>query len=280
MLSENNYLRNDLSQCSLFKKEFIFFVYNKVMKKIIVTMLLFSSYFLFAETDLNQNASLENFLSKKDDKSLTYTSIKSVKGIFTKYSESSDDYNLNNNFKNEIYSRKANYKISRKNLNLVINTNKNTSKKNPLKKDTVKLILESQNRLFDKIDLNSSMGVKLSDSNDYFVSLGLKKEWKNIYNIDYTVGQMFIESLTESFDSRHFIKLDKKINEYYTIQNYYEYNLALKDEDDVINLQSYIALNQKINDDELLIYKIVLNSDTDVTSYGINVRYKLTDIVL
>lgn len=249
------------------------------MKKIIVTMLLFSSYFLFADADLNQTSSLEKFLSNKENKPSLYSSIKSVKRIFTKYSELSDDYNLNNDFKSEIYSRKASYKISRKNLNLLIDTNKNSSKRNLLKKDTVKLIVESQNKLFNKIDLNSSMGVKLSDSNDYFVSLGLKKEWKNIYDIDYTVGQVFIESLTDSFDSRHFIKLDKKINEYYTIQNYYEYNLGIKDEN-VINLQSYISLKQKLNDEELLIYKIVLNSDTEVTSYGINIRYKLTDIVL
>ena len=249
------------------------------MKKIILSMLLFSSYFLFADTDLNQTPSLEKFLSKKESKSSLYNSIKSVKRIFTKYSEISDIYNLNSDFKSEIYSRKANYKISRKNFNLVINTNKNSSKRNFLKKDTLKLILESQNKLFNNIDLNSRMGVKLSDSNDYFVSLGLKKEWKNIYDIDYTVGQVFIESLTDSFDSRHFIKLDKKINEYYAIQNYYEYNLGIKEEK-VINVQSYISLNQKVNDDELLIYKIVLNSDTEVTSYGFNIRYKLTDIVL
>lgn len=249
------------------------------MKKIILSILLFSSYFLFADADLNQTPSLEKFLSKKESKPSLYNSIKSVKRIFTKYSEISDIYNLNNDFKSEIYSRKANYKISRKNFNLVINTNKNSSKRNFLKKDTLKLILESQNKLFNNIDLNSRMGVKLSDSNDYFVSLGLKKEWKNIYDIDYTVGQVFIESLTDSFDSRHFIKLDKKINEYYAIQNYYEYNLGIKEEK-VINVQSYISLNQKVNDDELLIYKIVLNSDTEVTSYGFNIRYKLTDIVL
>lgn len=242
-------------------------------------MLLFSSYFLFADADLNQTNSLEKFLGNKENKPSLYSSIKSVKRIFTKYSELSDNYNLNNDFKSEIYSRKASYKISRKNLNLLIDTNKNSSKRNLLKKDTVKLIVESQNKLFNKIDLNSSMGVKLSDSNDYFVSLGLKKEWKNIYDIDYTVGQVFIESLTDSFDSRHFVKLDKKINEYYTIQNYYEYNLGIKDEN-VINLQSYISLKQKLNDEELLIYKIVLNSDTEVTSYGVNIRYKLTDIVL
>ena len=242
-------------------------------------MLLFSSYFLFADTDLNQTPSLEKFLSKKESKPSLYNSIKSVKRIFTKYSEISDIYNLNSDFKSEIYSRKANYKISRKNFNLVINTNKNSSKRNFLKKDTLKLILESQNKLFNNIDLNSRMGVKLSDSNDYFVSLGLKKEWKNIYDIDYTVGQVFIESLTDNFDSRHFIKLDKKINEYYAIQNYYEYNLGIKEEK-VINVQSYISLNQKVNDDELLIYKIVLTSDTEVTSYGFNIRYKLTDIVL
>lgn len=50
--------------------------------------------------------------------------------------------------------------------------------------------------------------------------------------------------------------------------------------ENIENIHSSISLKQKLDNDESLIYKVVLNSDEENSSYGINVKYKLSNIFL
>ncbi|MDD2895913.1 MAG: hypothetical protein PHG81_07815 [Aliarcobacter sp.] len=248
------------------------------MKILILFGLFFSTSFLYADINKESNTiSLEKFLARKSSKLNYNNPTKSKQNVVSNYSI--NDYNHNINSRNKIHTKSKNYKISKRNLNLIINTNKNISNKSIFKKDTMNLILESQFRLFDYLNLKSKTGFKLNTNTDYIVGFDYNKVWKNIYNIDYIIGQSVMESLTNKLDLKHFIKLDKKLNEYYSIHNYYEYNLEVKNEN-VVNMHSYISLKQKLNSDELLVYKVVLNNNDENTSYGINIRYKLTNIVL
>lgn len=243
------------------------------MKLVVLFTLFLSTTFLYAETNKQHKYSLlEKFLIKSNN-------VNSINSTKLNQNISSNYLTRIYNSENRIYTKNRNIRISKRNLNLIIDSKKNNSRKSSSKNDFITLTIEAQFRLFDYINVKSKTCAKLSKNDEYLVSLDYKKTWKNIYYIDCTIGQNFLESFANKFNSKHFIKFDKKLNEYYSLHNYYEYNLQMSNEN-IENIHSSISLKQKLDNDESLIYKVVLNSDEENSSYGINVKYKLSNIFL
>jgi hypothetical protein len=87
------------------------------------------------------------------------------------------------------------------------------------------------------------------------------------------------KSVKKKAEYRSYIKLDRKLNEKYSIHNYNEsyWQDAVAD---YVDINSSIYLKQKITKKSNLIYKIGLKANDaegrqEIKNYGINIKYKI-----
>lgn len=139
--------------------------------------------------------------------------------------------------------------------------------------------LTFKDKTYKNIDIKTRIGLKLNKKVNPFIQLTTKKTWKNIYGMNCALGQKLNKSMKSNIEYRSYVKLDRKLNEKYSIHNYNE-SYWQNATNDYIDLNSSIYLKQKLTRKSNLIYKIGLNSnDSDgkqeIKNYGINIKYKI-----
>ena len=134
-------------------------------------------------------------------------------------------------------------------------------------------------KLYKNLDFKTRLGIKLNNKINPFIKLTTKKTWKNIYGIDYTFGHIVKNSVIKKLEHKSYLKLDKKLNDSYSIHNYYE-SYWENDLNKNTNVNSSIYLNQKLSNKSSLIYQIGLNSNNEdgtqeIKEYAIDIKYKI-----
>jgi hypothetical protein len=139
--------------------------------------------------------------------------------------------------------------------------------------------LTFKDKAYKNIDIKTRIGLKLNKKVNPFIQLTTKKTWKNIYGMNCALGQILNKSMKSNVEYRSYIKLDRKLNEKYSIHNYNE-SYWQNSTTDYIDLNSSVYLKQKLTKKSNLIYKIGLNSNDsngkqEIKNYGINIKYKI-----
>ncbi|WP_368030736.1 hypothetical protein [Arcobacter sp. s6] len=136
-----------------------------------------------------------------------------------------------------------------------------------------------KDKAYKNIDFKTRLGLKLNNKINPFIQLTTNKTWKNVYGVDYAFGQILKKSVKKKAEYRSYIKLDRKLNEKYSIHNYNEsyWQDAVAD---YVDINSSIYLKQKITKKSNLIYKIGLKANDaegrqEIKNYGINIKYKI-----
>jgi hypothetical protein len=136
-----------------------------------------------------------------------------------------------------------------------------------------------KDKAYKNIDFKTRLGLKLNNKINPFIQLTTNKSWKNIYGIDYAIGQILKKSVKKNVQYKSFFKLDRKLNEKYSIHNYNE-SYWQDTEVDYVDINSSFYLKQKLTKKSNLIYKIGLKANDEegkqeIKNYGINIKYKI-----
>ena len=136
-----------------------------------------------------------------------------------------------------------------------------------------------KDKAYKNIDFKTRLGLKLNNKINPFIQLTTNKTWKNIYGVDYALGQILKKSVKKKAEYRSYLKLDRKLNDKYSIHNYNE-SYWQDTEVDYVDINSSLYLKQKLTRKSNLIYKIGLKANDsegrqEIKNYGINRKYKI-----
>ena len=136
-----------------------------------------------------------------------------------------------------------------------------------------------KDKAYKNIDFKTRLGLKLNNKINPFIQLTTNKTSKNIYGVDYALGQILKKSVKKKAEYRSYLKLDRKLNEKYSIHNYNE-SYWQDTEVDYVDINSSLYLKQKLTRKSNLIYKIGLKANDsegrqEIKNYGINIKYKI-----
>ncbi len=136
-----------------------------------------------------------------------------------------------------------------------------------------------KDKAYKNIDFKTRLGLKLNNKINPFIQLTTNKTWKNIYGVDYALGQILKKSVKKKAEYRSYLKLDRKLNDKYSIHNYNE-SYWQDTEVDYVDINSSLYLKQKLTRKSNLIYKIGLKANDsegrqEIKNYGINIKYKI-----
>jgi hypothetical protein len=136
-----------------------------------------------------------------------------------------------------------------------------------------------KDKAYKNIDFKTRLGLKLNNKINPFIQLTTNKTWKNIYGVDYAFGQILKKSVKKKAEYRSYFKLDRKLNEKYSIHNYNE-SYWQNAEVNYVDINSSLYLKQKLTRKSNLIYKIGLKANDsegkqEIKNYGINIKYKI-----
>lgn len=136
-----------------------------------------------------------------------------------------------------------------------------------------------KDKAYKNIDFKTRLGLKLNNKINPFIQITANKTWKNIYGVDYALGQILKKSVKRNAEYKSYIKLDRKLNEKYSIHNYNE-SYWQDSAVNYVDINSSIYLKQKLTKKSNLIYKIGLKANDsegnqEIKNYGINIKYKI-----
>ncbi len=136
-----------------------------------------------------------------------------------------------------------------------------------------------KDKAYKNIDFKTRLGLKLNNKINPFIQLTTNKTWKNIYGVDYALGQILKKSVKKKAEYRSYLKLDRKLNDKYSIHNYNE-SYWQDTEVDYVDINSSLYLKQKLTRKSNLIYQLGLKANDSegrqkITNYGINIKYKI-----
>ena len=136
-----------------------------------------------------------------------------------------------------------------------------------------------KDKAYKNKDFKTRLGLKLNNKINPFIQLTTNKTWKNIYGVDYALGQILKKSVKKKAEYRSYLKLDRKLNDKYSIHNYNE-SYWQDTEVDYVDINSSLYLKQKLTRKSNLIYKIGLKANDsegrqEIKNYGINIKYKI-----
>lgn len=153
------------------------------------------------------------------------------------------------------------------------------------KSDDYNLALAYYKSLKNSVDLSTKLGLKLKHKLDPFLRVEVKKTWKINKEFEYTLSQRLNQSLIKKLESTTYLRFDKKINDIFSIHNYYEhYWHSLQDQYN--ELYSSIYLQHKVSSKGELTYTLnssinnIHNSIEDKKTelrpkrYSFNIRYR------
>jgi hypothetical protein len=242
------------------------------MNKLLIPILIFANNCYSNTNDENQDLSfLEDTLTK------TSKNKKYLQPVIIDLPNKLNSYrNLKNKVKIERIDNKLNLLIKSddiKEINYIIENKKMGSI------DYINLGISINSKPYNNLDFKTRFGVKINNKINPFIKLTTKKIWKNIYGVNYTFGHVIKNSITKKFEHKSYFKLNKKLNDKYSINNYYESYWG-NELNKNITLNSTIYLNQKLSDKSYLIYKINLNSNNDdgiqeIKRYAIDIKYRI-----
>ena len=132
--------------------------------------------------------------------------------------------------------------------------------------------------LKDGINLKTKVGIKLRSKLDPFIKLSAKKKWEDVKGIDFTVGQDIKESVINKLELTSYVKLDKRLNDYYSLHQYTEYYWHSPERRNSQVIPS-VYLEQMIDAKNHLTYSFASNIDNIDTNLKIKrhsakVRYR------
>lgn len=242
------------------------------MNKLLIPIILFANNCYSNTNDDNNDLSfLENTLTKTS---------KNKKYLQPIIIDLSNKLNSHRNSKNKVKLEKIDNKLNlliksddRKEIKYIIENKKIGSI------DYINLGLSVNSKLYKNLDFKTRFGIKLNNKINPFIKLTTKKTWEKVYGVNYTFGHVIKNSITKRFEQKSYFKLDKKLNDKYSIHNYYESYWG-NELDTNTNINSRIYLNQKISDKSNLVYQIGLDSNNEegsqeIKRYAINIKYKI-----
>ena len=143
----------------------------------------------------------------------------------------------------------------------------------------INFVISFKDKAYKNIDFKTRLGLKLNNKINPFIQLTTNKTWKNIYGVDYALGQILKKSVKKKAEYRSYLKLDRKLNDKYSIHNYNE-SYWQDTEVDYVDINSSLYLKQKLTRKSNLIYKIGLKANDsegrqEIKNYGINIKYKI-----
>lgn len=147
------------------------------------------------------------------------------------------------------------------------------------------LALAYYKNLKNNIDLNTKLGIRLRHKLDPFLRINLKKTWNINEEFEYTLSQRLNQSVIKKLESTTYLRLDKKLNDTFSIHNYYEhYWHSMNDQYNEVYTSIY--LQQKLSSKAELTYTInssinnindeIENQKTELRPkrYALNLRYR------
>ena len=117
-----------------------------------------------------------------------------------------------------------------------------------------------KDKAYKNIDFKTRLGLKLNNKINPFIQLTTNKTWKNIYGVDYALGQILKKSVKKKAEYRSYLKLDRKLNDKYSIHNYNE-SYWQDTEVGYGEINSSLYLKQKVTGKSKLIYEIGLKAN-------------------
>ena len=132
--------------------------------------------------------------------------------------------------------------------------------------------------LKNKINLKSKTGLKVRSKFDPFFEIEANKTWNENTDLEYILSQKFKQSVVKHTESTTFFRIDKMLDDTYSLHNYYQQYWQSKQENDSEYYAS-IYLNQKLTDSRNLTYTVdsnINNIDSDMKAkrYSLKVKYK------
>jgi|GEM_PF-3429035 len=132
--------------------------------------------------------------------------------------------------------------------------------------------------LKNKINLKTKTGLKVRSKFDPFIEIEANKTWNHQNNLEYILSQKFKQSVVKHTESTTFFRIDKMLEEPFSIHNYYQQYWQSKQENDAEYYAS-IYLNQNLSSNRNLTYTIDTNinnidSHMKAKRYSLKVKYK------
>jgi len=140
------------------------------------------------------------------------------------------------------------------------------------------LSLQYEDYLGENISFKTKGGVRLGNGLNLFIKSEIKKVIEDIQGIDYTFSQSIKESIQDNLELTSYIRLDKPLNDIYSLHNYYEYYWQ-----PIINNDSKwytsIYLIHRVSDKNTLTYTLGSNinnidSNSKVKRYNATVKFR------
>jgi len=159
----------------------------------------------------------------------------------------------------------------RENIDFTENHTKNNN-------DNFNLSLLHEKYLRNNIDTKTKIGVKLGSTLNPFIKAEIRKLLKDSKGVNYTFSQAIKQSLKDKLESTSYIRLDKALNDLYSIHNYNEYYWkSTKSKDS--EFYSSIYLNQKLSSKDHISYTFGTNinnidSNLKVKRYSATLKYR------
>lgn len=132
--------------------------------------------------------------------------------------------------------------------------------------------------LKNSFKFKAKVGIKLHSKVDPFVKVELKKHWRDIKSFDFILSNSLKQSVEKKLEYTSYFEIVRPINHYFTVHNYNEYywNSPNKADSEIYNT---VYLNQKLDDKNLLTYKIDSNIDNIDTNlklkrYSAKIKYR------
>lgn len=224
--------------------------------------------------DYNDISFLEEILTKSNKNKIYLQPL--IIDLANKLNSHKKSRNLKNKVKLEKIDNRLNLLIKsddKKEIKYIIENKKFSTV------DYINLGLAFNSNFYKNLDFKTRFGIKVNNKINPFIKLTTRKIWKNIYGVNYTFGHIIKNSALKELEHKSYLKLDKKLNDNYSIHNYYE-SFWENELNQNTNVNSSIYLNQKLNDKSSLIYKIGLKSNNEDSSqeikeYLIDIKYKI-----
>lgn len=173
---------------------------------------------------------------------------------------------LKNKLKNKLKLLLENGKI-RENSDFIEDTNHNFN-----------LSLLYENYLGENISFKTKGGVRLGKTLNLFIKSEIKKIIEDMQGIDYTFSQSVKESIEDKLELTSYIRLDKPLNDIYSLHNYYQYYWQPRNNNDSEYYTS-VYLIQKISNKSTLTYTLGshidnINSNLKVKRYNATINFR------
>ncbi|MFA9374812.1 MAG: hypothetical protein ACERKK_11720 [Poseidonibacter sp.] len=250
------------------------------MKKLILPLIILSSINTYAQnsyldsiientneyrkgmhdTLVNSAKGIDNFFDSTEQKIEGYNNTYGLIQLSAFYNEGEGvHFDQKVSIKLKLPKLKKNFKLLfesdevRENVDFTENHTKNNS-------DNFNLALLYEDYLGNNVDFKTKAGIKLGSTLNPFIRAEIKKVIKDVKGINYTFSQSAKESVKDKLELTSYIRLDKPINDEFSLHNYYEYYWQSTKSNDS-QLYASLYLVQRLSQKNTLTYTLGSNMD-------------------